>query len=246
MWSPIAIRAGAGQTGWRFSHVDARGEIFVPIATPGWPLRGLYAITPEESGTRRLLERVEPVLDAGIVLLQYRNKAATGALRLEQALALQLLCGPYGVPLIVNDDVALAKVVAADGVHLGSHDDDVASARRALGGNAIIGVSCYDDLERAKTSAAAGADYLAFGAFFATATKPDAPRADILRLRDARGFGLPLVAIGGIRPQNVRLLRDVGADLIAVISGLWNARDPGAAAREYITAFEHSESDHDR
>jgi len=229
----------------KFRIIDACEEMSVPSKTQEWPRRGLYAITPDESNTRRLLERIEPVLNAGAVLLQYRNKIANAVLRLEQALALQLLCGPYGVPLIVNDDVALAKAVVADGVHLGKHDDDIGSARRILGGNAIIGVSCYGDLDRAKVSAKAGADYLAFGAFFPTTTKPDAPRADISLLRDAQHLGLPLVAIGGICPQNVHALHNAGANLIAVIAGLWNARDPGAAAREYITAFEHSESDHD-
>jgi thiamine-phosphate pyrophosphorylase len=202
-----------------------------------WPRRGLYAITPDEADTERLLERIEPVLESGIALLQYRNKIADAALRLDQALTLQLLCGCYGVPLIINDDVALAKAIAAGGVHLGQDDGDVAAARASLGSNAIIGGSCYDSLERAQSLAEAGADYLAFGAFFPTATKPDARRADSGLLGEAKCHGLPLVAIGGIRPQNVRALRDAGADLIAVISGLWDSPDPAAAAQAYVTAF---------
>ena len=214
------------------------------MQSDGWPRRGLYAITPDESDTRRLLARIEPVLASGAALLQYRNKTADVGLRLEQALALQQLCGPYGVPLIVNDDVALAKAIAASGVHLGAQDGDIPAARAILGNTAIIGVSCYADSERAKALASAGADYLAFGAFAPTTTKPDAGRADPGLLHDAKRYGVPLVAIGGIRPQNVRALRDAGADLIAVISGLWDARNPGVAAREYIDAFERTDIEH--
>ena len=203
-----------------------------------WPRRGLYAITPDEADTQRLYERVDPVLDTGgVALLQYRNKGADAALRLDQAVMLRLLCECYGVPLIINDDIALSKAIAANGVHLGEHDGDIAAARTALDSNAIIGVSCYDSLDRAQSLANAGADYLAFGAFHPTATKPDAPLANPDLLREAKRFGLPLVAIGGIRPQNVRALRDAGADLIAVISGLWDEPNPVAAAQAYITAF---------
>ena len=210
----------------------------------GWPRRGLYAITPDEVDTRRLLGRIEPVLDTGIALLQYRNKAADAVLRQDQALMLRLLCGCYGVPLIINDDVALAKAIAADGVHLGEHDGDITAARATLGNLAIIGVSCHDSLDRAHSLAAAGADYLAFGAFYPSTIKPNAPRARPGLLRSAKRFNLPLVAIGGIRAQNVRALRDAGADLIAVISGLWDATDPAAAAREYLTAFDQPDPDH--
>ncbi|HEV2608346.1 MAG TPA: thiamine phosphate synthase, partial [Xanthomonadaceae bacterium] len=182
-----------------------------------WPRSGLYAITPDEPDTQELLWRAEVVLDQGAVLMQYRNKSANAELRLEQALGLKLLCLPYGVPLIVNDDIELARGMQADGVHLGAADGDVAAARAHLGGNALIGVSCYANIERADAAVKAGADYLAFGAFFDSPTKPQAQRADIGVLRQARKFGLPLVAIGGIQPRNVRQLRVAGADLIAVI-----------------------------
>jgi thiamine-phosphate pyrophosphorylase len=229
----IAVFAGSEQTSifafWRIRGNSMEFE---------WPRRGLYAITPDEADTQRLYERVEPVLDSGgIALLQYRNKIADAALRLDQALMLRLLCECYGVPLIVNDDVSLAKTIAANGVHLGEHDGDIAAARTVLDSGSIIGVSCYDDLDRAQSLAEAGADYLAFGAFFPTMTKPNATRANPGLLREARRFGLPLVAIGGIRPQNVRALNDAGADLIAVIAGLWDTSDPVAAAQAYVTAF---------
>ncbi len=203
----------------------------------GWPRRGLYAITPEDSDTRRLLKRAESVLDQGIALMQYRNKGNNPSLRLEQALGLKLLCMTYGVPLIVNDDVALARAMQADGVHLGEVDGNPAAARDELGGDALIGVSCYASMERAQIAKLQGADYLAFGAFFKSPSKPNAACADSDLLRDARRFGLPLAAIGGIQPGNVRSLREAGADLIAVISGLWNARNPSEAARAYITSF---------
>jgi len=202
-----------------------------------WPRRGLYAITPDEADTQELLWRAEVVLDQGAVLMQYRNKKADAGLRLEQALGLKLLCLPYGVPLIVNDDIELARAMQADGVHLGAEDGDVAAARARLGGKALIGVSCHASIEQADAAAKAGADYLAFGAFFDSPTKPQAQRADVGVLKEARRFNLPLVAIGGIQPDDVRQLRDAGADLIAVISGLWDARDPTNAARAYVAAF---------
>lgn len=201
------------------------------------PLRGLYAITPEEPDTRRLLKRVGAVLDQGIALLQYRNKAGSPALRLEQALGLKLVCLPYDVPLIINDDIALARDVQADGVHLGEGDGEVANAREELGEHALIGVTCGCSIERARTAKRQGADYLAFGAFYRSVTKPDAEPADPSILKVARELALPLAAIGGIQPQHVAPLRAAGADMVAVISGLWDARDPGAAARAYIDAY---------
>jgi thiamine-phosphate pyrophosphorylase len=204
-----------------------------------WPVRGLYAITPEEADTRRLLKRVEAALDHGATLIQYRNKSSNPTLRFEQAFALKLLCLPYGVPLIVNDDIELARAMQADGVHLGESDGDPAIVRAELGSDALIGVSCYASLERAQAAKSQGASYLAFGAFFQSPTKPEARLADPSILRDAKKLGLPLVAIGGIRPDNVSTLRNAGADLIAVISGLWSARSPGEAARSYIDAFDN-------
>jgi len=205
-----------------------------------WPVSGLYAITPAENSTRRLLKLAESVLEQGIAAMQYRNKGGDPTLRLEQALGLKLTCLVYGVPLIVNDDVELARAIQADGVHLGSSDGDPRAARDELGPDALIGVSCYASLDRAQAARAQGADYLAFGAFFDSPSKPAAARADPSILRDAKPLGLPLVAIGGIRPDNVHTLRAAGADLIAVISGLWSAPDPSEAASAYIAAFEEA------
>ncbi len=202
-----------------------------------WPRRGLYAITPAEADTDRLRARVEPVLAAGAALLQYRNKSADAGLREGQARMLLVLCRRFEVPLIVNDDVELALAIGADGAHVGERDADLRAARDVLGEDAILGASCYDDLARAERAAAAGASYLAFGAFHPSPTKPRARTATPELLREARRFGLLLVAIGGLRPENARPAIDAGADLIAAISGVFDAPDPAAAVRAYCACF---------
>jgi thiamine-phosphate pyrophosphorylase len=198
-------------------------------------LRGLYLVTPETPDRDALLARVQPLLPA-CACLQYRSKHADAALRRTQATALADACRAAGVPFIVNDDARLAADLRA-GVHLGEHDGSVAAARALVGEAAIIGVSCYDSLDRARDAATAGADYIAFGAFFPSPTKPNARRAAVSLLRDAAAFGLPRVAIGGITPDNARPLVDAGADLIAVVSGVFDARDPLAAARACQALF---------
>lgn len=203
---------------------------------PAWG-RGLYLITPDDADTARLIRRVDAVIGAA-ALLQYRNKAADSALKREQLAVLRPLCAARGVPLIVNDDAALAAEFAADGVHLGEHDGDPRDARARLGANAIVGVSCYDDLARAHAAAQARASYIAFGAFFPSTTKPNARRATLDLLRQSETFALPRVAIGGIRPDNARTLIDAGADLIAVVGGVFDAPDPAAAAAAYRRCFE--------
>lgn len=199
--------------------------------------RGLYLLTPDMQDTTRLVASTEPLL-AHVAWLQYRNKRADGALRREQAAALAGLCARFAIPFIVNDDIALAREVGAAGVHLGRDDGDPGDVRRQADRPMIVGVSCYDDLARAERLAAAGADYLAFGAFFPSPTKPAAPRARAGLLRDAVRFGLPRVAIGGITPDNAPGLVAAGADLVAVISGVYDAADPVAAARAYAACFD--------
>jgi thiamine-phosphate pyrophosphorylase len=209
---------------------------------PTWPRRGslprgLYLITPDESDSARLLARVAPLLPH-VACLQYRNKTASVSLRRQQAEALRSLCSDAGVLLIINDDAALAAAAGADGVHLGEHDGAFATARALLGNEAIIGVSCYDDAVCARNAAALGADYVAFGAFYPSPTKPRARRASIDLLRESRALGLPRVAIGGITPDNAPVLIAAGADMIAVISGVFDASDPLAAARAYSACFD--------
>lgn len=203
-----------------------------PPARPG---SGLYAIT---NGPRDdLLVAARAALEGGATMLQYRDKTRQAGRRLKEAHELAALCRGFAVPLIINDDVGLARASGAAGVHLGEDDEAVAGARAALGAQAIIGVSCYDSLQRAQDAAAAGADYLAFGAFFPSITKPGARRATPDLLRGAREFHLPLVAIGGITHENAGSLIAAGADLLAVVSGVFGASDICAAARRYAKLF---------
>jgi len=196
---------------------------------------GLYAIT---DGSRDdLLEAVARALAGGARLVQYRDKTADHARRHAEAAALRQLCTNHGVPLLINDDLELAAAVRADGVHLGEHDPALAAARGVLGAEAIIGVSCYDSLERARELAAAGADYLAFGAFFPSPTKPLARRAAPELLRQSAALGLPRVAIGGITPDNAGSLVEAGADYLAVISALFGAADVRAAAQTFTDLY---------
>ena len=201
--------------------------------------RGLYLITPEEPDTARLLARVAAVLPQ-TTWLQYRQKGADGARRHAQAAALQALCAQAGVPLIVNDDVALAAAIGAAGVHLGEEDGDIAAARAQLGAQAIIGASCYDAHARAERAVAAGASYVAFGAFFPTTSKVTTRRAKPALLAEAAALGVPRVAIGGITPDNMGPLVAAGADLVAVIGGVFEAADPVAAAQAYRSEFDRA------
>ncbi|MHB8448784.1 MAG: thiamine phosphate synthase, partial [Rudaea sp.] len=194
-----------------------------------FPAGGLYAIT---DGPRiDLLNACAAALAGGAALIQYRDKSTDRLRRRDEALELAGLCARHLVPLIINDDVDLAAEVGSAGVHLGADDTDIVAARTRLGGHAIIGVSCYGSLERARTAIAAGADYLAFGAFFPSPTKPHARRATADLLRAARPLGKPLVAIGGITPDNAQPLIDAGAAFVAAISGVFAAADVGSAAR---------------
>jgi thiamine-phosphate pyrophosphorylase len=198
--------------------------------------RGLYLVTPDEPDCERLLARTRPLL-AYASCLQYRNKRANDSQRRAQADGLRALCSEAGVPLIVNDDAMLAAAIGADGVHLGEHDGAIATARALLGNDAIIGVSCYDDSALAANAAAQGADYVAFGAFHPSPTKPGARRASMDLLRGPHARDLPRVAIGGITPDNAPALIAAGADMVAVISGVFDAADPVAAARAYAACF---------
>ena len=198
--------------------------------------RGVYLITPDDPDPERLLARTRELLPFASCL-QLRNKVMESDTLRAAGMALRVACRDAGVPFIVNDDAELALELGADGVHLGEDDGDIASARRLLGDAAIIGVSCYDDIERAHTLAAQGADYLAFGAFFPSPTKPHARRASLQLLQDSASLGLPRVAIGGITPDNARPLVDAGADLIAVISGVFDAPDSVAATHAYLSLF---------
>lgn len=197
-------------------------------------ISGLYAITPEEHDTAKLLSKAKLALQGGARVLQYRNKSSDAATRLEQATALLQLTREFTVPLIINDDAQLAKQVDADGVHLGGDDGSVAAARALLGAQKIIGVSCYNRLDLAHKAVKQGADYVAFGALFASTVKPDAPVATLALLQQARlEIPLPKVAIGGITLANGASALKAGADALAVISALFDAEDIFLTARRF-------------
>jgi thiamine-phosphate pyrophosphorylase len=201
--------------------------------------QGLYAITdavliPDE----RLTLAVEQALLGGARLIQYRDKGADAGRRRAQAQALNVLCRRYDAPLIINDDVQLAAEVGAAGVHLGKDDPAFATARARLGENAVIGVSCYNQLELARAAEQAGANYIAFGAFFPSPTKSTEIRASLALLREARAtLNIPIVAIGGITPENAPPLLGAGADALAVISGVFAQSDIQSAAARYAALF---------
>lgn len=201
------------------------------------PGRGLYLITPEDADTARLVDRVAPLLALGVAVLQLRNKRADAALQRRQALALLPLCRAARTPLLINDDWRIAADTGADGVHLGGQDGELAQARAELGPRAIIGASCYNELDRARRAAAAGASYLAFGAFFPSSNKPGAPRATPDLFAAAAGLGLPLVAIGGITPDNAPELIRAGADYVAAIAAVFNSPDPIASVLAFHSCF---------
>lgn len=199
---------------------------------------GIYAITAATADTERLLSQVEAALAGGVAAVQYRDKSGDVARRHEQASELVALCRRFGVPLIVNDDLRLADLADADGVHLGRDDGSLREARLILGRDKLIGASCYQSLELAQAAQAAGADYVAFGSFFASPTKPAAPRASFDLLHEAAPvIRVPLVAIGGITLANAPQLLDAGADSLAVLSALFDAPDIRAAAHDLNQLF---------
>ena len=202
---------------------------------PPLPRHGLYALTPDNPrDTAWLVARVSAVIDGGVVLVQYRDKPAAAADRETRARALVRTSHARGVPLIVNDALALAAEIGAAGVHLGRDDATLAAARAALGPSGIIGVSCYDSLARAHEAVAAGADYVAFGSFHASSTKPAAVRCGLEVLtRAAQELPVPIVAIGGITAENAGPLLAAGAHLLAVIGALFGGLDGGTAARAF-------------
>ncbi len=207
------------------------------MTTP-FPSSGLYAITDSARWPGpSLVTAVAQAIDAGARAVQYREKQHKADIALVKDLL--VLCRSRRVPLIINDDIELAARIGADGVHLGRHDAGLAEARRRLGGQAIVGISCYDSLSKAIRAEEERADYVAFGCFFASRTKPEARPVpvDILKRTSVR---IPVVAIGGITPENGKALIESGADLLAVIGGIFGQIDPGRAASRYAKLFENA------
>ena len=201
-------------------------------------MQGLYAITPDLADSATLLRKVEAALEGGVRALQYRNKAADSALRLEQARGLVRLCRAYRVPLIINDHLDLALEIDADGLHVGAEDGSAADARRQLGPDKILGVTCYRKIENALEAARVGASYVAFGGFFPSPVKGGSGGAPMSILGEAkRRPGLPVVAIGGITVDTAPQLVAAGADSVAVITAVFGAPDVTAAARQFSGIF---------
>lgn len=205
-----------------------------------FPPRGLFAITPERDFAAGELETaVIAAIQGGAAAIQYRNKNGGIRHRRTQASALAGICRQHRVPFIINDDVELAAETGADGVHVGKDDVDMAAARSVLGPDAIVGVSCYASTARAVDAAAAGADYVAFGSFYPSLTKPAAPACPVTVLQQARALvSLPLVAIGGITAENGAALISGGADVLAVIQDVFGHADVRAAAAGLARLFD--------
>lgn len=204
--------------------------------------RGLYLVTPDWDNTARLLAVTRAAILGGAVCVQYRHKTATPALRSEQARALLGLTNELNVPLIINDDVTLAREIGAAGVHLGRDDGEFEALRRRSVSEFLIGVSCYGDFERARAVAAVGASYAAFGAMYPSPTKPHAVPASAGLIRRAKEeLQVAVACIGGITADNAPPLVAAGADWLAVISDVFNAADPQAQALRFARLYaEHS------
>jgi thiamine-phosphate pyrophosphorylase len=216
-----------------------------------FPRRGLYAITdgeliatfsaangPAKGNGMRIRQTVARAIVGGAVAIQYRDKTSDHARRRQEATALVGLCREYATPLIINDDLKLTLAVGADGVHLGNEDPPLEEARALLGGSAVIGVSCYNSIAMAVDAEKRGASYVAFGSFFRSPSKPHAIPTGLELLHEAGPrLHIPIVAIGGITPSNGASLLAAGADLLAVISGVFGQRDPKAAAQAYARLF---------
>lgn len=202
-------------------------------------LAGLYAITDERLITEKNFNKaIEAALQGGAKIVQYRDKSHDQKKRLRQASALQSLCQQYQSLCIINDDIELAQAVNADGVHLGKDDVALAQARQTLGDNAIIGVSCYNDLSLAIEAEENSANYVAFGAIFSSPTKPDAPCAGLdIITRAKQQLSIPVCSIGGITEKNIQQVIHNGCDMSAVISGIFAAKDIKTSARNLSKQF---------
>lgn len=201
-------------------------------------IKGLYAITPDLADTDELLEKVEAALQGGISMLQYRNKAANHNLQTQQARTLLLLCRQYKVPLIINDSIKICLLLDADGVHIGADDGNLADVRAKLGKDKILGASCYNRLDLAQSAQQIGANYVAFGACFASLTKPNAPVAALSLLTRAKTeLNIPVVAIGGITLKNAAQVITAGASAIAVINAIFDTNDVKLASQQFSKLF---------
>ncbi len=205
-------------------------------------IKGLYAVTPEEKDLFVLSSQVESCIKGGARLIQYRSKTLSKIEQNKQARKIKMVCDYYKVPLIINDDIELCRILDADGVHLGENDDSLEKARLILGPSKIIGVSCYNSIDRVKKAVDKGATYIELGACFPTITKPNAPTAslDLIAL-DLKKFKIPVVAIGGINLENIELLINEGINCVAVINSLFKTKDIEGMARQFSSLIKKEE-----
>lgn len=202
-------------------------------------IKGLYAITPDQKDNDLLTYQVEQAIKGGVKLIQYRAKSLAIEQKKLQAIAIKDLCDKYSVRLIVNDDAKLASNLDAFGVHLGKQDENIDNARKILGPDKCIGVSCYDSITRAKKLCKKPINYIAFGAFFPTTTKPNVPIAALDLISKARKFcNLPIVAIGGITLDNISILLDNNIKAVALISSIFKADNIEITTREFCNILE--------
>jgi thiamine-phosphate pyrophosphorylase len=205
-------------------------------------IKGLYAVTPEQTDLFLLISQVESCIKGGARLIQYRCKKLSKIEQSKQARKIKIVCDYYKVPLIINDDIELCRILDADGVHLGENDDSLEKARLVLGPSKIIGVSCYNSIDRVKKAVDKGATYIALGACFPTITKPNAPTAslDLIALV-LKEFKIPVVAIGGITLENVEFLTKEGVRCIALINSLFKENDIEGTARQFSSLMKNEE-----
>lgn len=206
-------------------------------------LSGLYAITDPNLMQDKILQKAEQAILGGISILQYRNKTASATQQLKEAKELALLCKKHNVLFIINDNIELALQVDADGLHLGQSDTPLLEARKQLPADKIIGVSCNNKIELALTAQKHGADYIAFGRFFSSQTKPEAPQAELALLQQAHNkIIIPIVAIGGITPEAAPALMKQGVNMIAAINGIFAQHDVYLATQSYVVAMKKNHS----
>ena len=185
-------------------------------------ISGIYAITPDRPLNIETVEKI--IVQHNIELLQYRHKTADVQTQLNESVQLQQLCLKHNTLFIINNDINLAKKISADGVHLGKNDGSIQQARKQLGVNAVIGVSCYNDIDLAQNAQNQGADYVAFGALFPSVTKPYAPRcASNIITQAKQTLNIPIVGIGGIDFNNQQQVFDAGCNSVAMINALFQS-----------------------
>jgi thiamine-phosphate pyrophosphorylase len=201
-------------------------------------MKGLYLVTPDWDDTEALVKATESALSAGVRLLQYRHKTATGELRLEQASALLTLCRQHDVPFIINDHIDLCIALDADGIHVGGTDASVAVVRTLIGKDKILGASCYGDFKLAEQAQTAGASYVAFGGFYPSRVKKyevSTPASIVSKAKSQ--LTLPVCVIGGMTPENANPLVKEGADMVAAISSVYSAEDISTAVKKFAALF---------